>query len=261
MLFKLTRLSSIFLKSCPKNYNLTSKVLLTQCKSLSSTFSSPNNLTSTLNFNRFYSSTGGIAKEMEAFLTEEIKAEKANSKPVSSVPGFEVKADGAMVELTRKFKDESIRIRLNVNGSTTDDEMPEAPDAESMAGGPILSKPTFSIEIIKPSGKTLCLSCNFANDMPFEGEDQSVQGQEQPSEDIFEIDGITVLDKPENEIDETVYMGDASLIDGQLYDILMDYLDERGIGKEFASHLIDYCTAYEHERYIKLLEDLKNFVK
>lgn len=55
-------------------------------------------------------------------------------------------------------------------------------------------------------------------------------------------------------------MGDGALIDGQFYDLLMDYLDERGIGTEFAENLVDFATYYEHEQYIGLLDKIKNFI-
>jgi complement component 1 Q subcomponent-binding protein len=54
---------------------------------------------------------------------------------------------------------------------------------------------------------------------------------------------------------------DCSVLDGQLYDILLNLLEERGMGEEFANELADFATSYEHLQYIKLLEKLKDFSK
>lgn len=46
-----------------------------------------------------------------------------------------------------------------------------------------------------------------------------------------------------------------------MYDLLMNYLEERGITDEFAEKLCQTCSAYEHSLYITLLEQLQTFVK
>lgn len=45
-----------------------------------------------------------------------------------------------------------------------------------------------------------------------------------------------------------------------LYDLLMNFLEERGISNEFVEKLSDFSTAYEHSLYIALLENTKKFV-
>ena len=45
-----------------------------------------------------------------------------------------------------------------------------------------------------------------------------------------------------------------------LYDLLMNMLDERGLDEEFAQKLVDFSTNYEHKCYIKFLDGLKDFV-
>jgi complement component 1 Q subcomponent-binding protein, mitochondrial len=45
----------------------------------------------------------------------------------------------------------------------------------------------------------------------------------------------------------------------QLYDILLNLLEERGIGEDFASDLAEFSTSYEHLQYVSLLEKLKDF--
>ena len=46
-----------------------------------------------------------------------------------------------------------------------------------------------------------------------------------------------------------------------LYDLMMDMLDERGINEEFANQLVEFSTAYEHSRYLAFLKDLKSFAE
>lgn len=44
-----------------------------------------------------------------------------------------------------------------------------------------------------------------------------------------------------------------------LYDLLMNYLEEKGITNEFADKLVGLSTSYEHASYISLLESLSKF--
>ena len=46
-----------------------------------------------------------------------------------------------------------------------------------------------------------------------------------------------------------------------MYDLLMDMLDERGIGNDFIMKLVDYCTSYEHDQYVSFLEMFKAAIK
>lgn len=46
-----------------------------------------------------------------------------------------------------------------------------------------------------------------------------------------------------------------------LYALLMNYLEDRGIDGEFLNQLVDFSTTYEHKKYVGLLEDLKAFVE
>ena len=53
----------------------------------------------------------------------------------------------------------------------------------------------------------------------------------------------------------------GDILDGYLYDLFMNMLDERGVNKEFVDQMSNYCSAYEHSQYISMLEDLQKFVK
>ena len=60
---------------------------------------------------------------------------------------------------------------------------------------------------------------------------------------------------------EKRYAVAGDILDGYLYDLFMNMLEERGVNKDFAEKLSDYCSGYEHSLYISLLEDLQKFVK
>ena len=76
---------------------------------------------------------------------------------------------------------------------------------------------------------------------------------------FFVIDEVTMFEG-ENWNDKT-YAVAGDILDGYLYDLFMNMLDERGVNKEFVEKMSDFCSSYEHERYISLLEDLQKFVK
>lgn len=220
---------------------------------------------------RFLSSTPGlnnnVDKDLVTFLESEIEAEKSQTtlpKNGPGVPGFEVKSNGANVTLTRKVGNEIITIKLSVNG-TVDADGPSEEEMEQMAAnqnenatppvGDMKSRPEFVVEIAKPSGRILAFNCRIYS--------QSETLPDQPEADKFEIDGFTVLNA--DQIDEdgdwdyATYVADGGIVDGQMYDLLMNLLDSRGINNEFIDSLVEYSTYYEHTKYITLLEAVKAF--
>lgn len=65
----------------------------------------------------------------------------------------------------------------------------------------------------------------------------------------------------EGEWKEKRYAVAGDILDGYLYDLFMNMLDERGINADFANKISDYCSSYEHSQYIGLLENLQKFVR
>ncbi|RWS29880.1 complement component 1 Q subcomponent-binding protein-like protein [Leptotrombidium deliense] len=208
-------------------------------------------------------------KDLSVFLDKEIGLEQNMMKAPQGalrIPGFDVSEDGSNLTLHRKFQDEEITVRLNVNASVEPDEMQGQfdetnPDANSI--GEMKSMPDFSIEVTKPNGKTLVMNCSFYRGPPEDIEDAEGQ-QQQDKGDAFQIENFFLMNKGEKLSDknlrDNIYMGDGEIIDGQMYDLLMNYLDERGIGNEFAENVTAYCTHYEHKQYINLLSNLKSFI-
>ena len=45
-----------------------------------------------------------------------------------------------------------------------------------------------------------------------------------------------------------------------LYDMLLNLMEERGVDGTFVDELVEFSTAYEHKKYISFLKTLKEFV-
>lgn len=188
-------------------------------------------------------------KELVEFLTEEILAEK-KAQTIKTIPtaveGFNVNLYGADVELVKQIDGEKIIISFNVNHTVdADDESPEMGSSEKPDMAEMRSKPTFEVDIIK-GNTTLSFTCSFLQGTAQEGE----------YNDVFGIDELCIF---EGEWNEKVYAVAGDVLDGYLYDLLMNLLEEKGISNEFAEKLSDFSTAYEHSSYIGFLERLSKF--
>ena len=125
----------------------------------------------------------------------------------------------------------------------------------------MVCRPPFDIEISKGDGEKLVIEffVFFANnDSSYIKESLSYdKGRESEQIDyLFEIHEIYF---PEEGSTDRGYSVSASTMDVELFDLLIDRLDERGITDEFIVHLVDYCTAYENQQYIGFLKRLQSF--
>jgi len=188
--------------------------------------------------------------ELVEFLSEEIAAETSNQKAVTEIPGFVSKKEGAELTFTKTHGKEKIVVTLNVNhtvdSSEPDDGTEEAPEMKSM--------PNFEVDIAKDDGRTLSFSCSYLSP-----DEETPSSPEEQFDDVFAIDEVTMFDG--EEWSEKKYAVAGDILDGNLYDLFMGMLDERGIDKQFAERLSTYCSAYEHGLYIKMLQDLQKFAK
>lgn len=188
-------------------------------------------------------------RELVEFLTEEIVAEKKAQKKKTlptEIDGFKVKLNGADVELTKHTDKEKIVISFNVNHTVdAEDETEVDQSADKPEFAEMRSKPQFEVDIVKGS-ETLSFTCSFLQNEAQEGE----------YNDVFGIDEITVY---EGEWNNSMYAVAGDVLDGYLYDLLMNFLEEKGISNEFAEKLSDFSTAYEHSAYISLLEGISKF--
>ncbi|GFR65727.1 complement component 1 Q subcomponent-binding protein, mitochondrial [Elysia marginata] len=199
-----------------------------------------------------------VDKEISKFLDKEIQFESSrSSQSLPSVPGFEVVADGGDLTFTKATGSEKVVVRLSVNGAV-DSIMSENDHEKSDEPPQMVCKPPFEVELSKGDGKVLALQCSFpSQDQMFE--DAQYQGQGQDAEQIddqFEIQEVAIHD---GEWKDTTFSVSAATMDAELFDLLMDMLDERGINDEFIGHLVDYCTAYENKQYVGFLNRLKSF--
>jgi len=189
-------------------------------------------------------------RELVEFLQEEIGAEK---KALASVPShvddFRVKLNQAEVTMSKIFHDEEITISMNVNHSV-DSEAPAELNAEGSEAD-LKSRPSFEVDI-KVGSKTLSFTCSFT------GPEEIAEGQEPGQEDVFGINELTIY---EGEWGEETYCVSGDILDGMMYDLLMNKLEERGITNEFAEKLSNFCSDYEHSLYVGLLSEVQDFVK
>ena len=181
--------------------------------------------------------------------------------------------------LTKQSGTDKVTVKFNVTNSVNANEGDPDPTAnptgqEQSTVGQLKARPNFTVEIHR-RGQILSFLCSFLpSDFP-EPREQNAE-EAQPYSEDFQIDEFTIH---EGEWSEKIYSSDCSVIDGELYDKLLNLLEEHGIGEglfsllnqrifpkfieylEFANQLADFTTAYEHHQYIGLLEKLQEFVK
>ncbi|XP_072377206.1 complement component 1 Q subcomponent-binding protein, mitochondrial [Diabrotica undecimpunctata] len=189
-------------------------------------------------------------KELVEFLSEEILAERKAQK-IKTIPseldGFKAKLNGAEIILTKSAGDENIKLSFNVNHSVDSDVEPEVNENMDKPDiGELKSKPSFKVELVR-GNTTISLLCSYLN----------TNEQDDGYNDIFGIDEISIY---EGEWNENVYSVSGEVLDTYLYDLLLNYLEEKGISNDFVEKLSKYSTTYEHSAYIGLLEGLSKFV-
>lgn len=197
--------------------------------------------------NRFASSapSNKREKELAEFLVSEIQLEKDSTKStLPKMDGWTVNSDGSDLTFFKKYNNEEITIKANVCYSVD----AANPDADN---GQMVCKPDFAIEI-KKGQSILGLNCSFIQ----EEENMEESPNVDKLEDDFQINEISIY---EGEFQKNNYAISGDVIDGNLYDMLMSILEDRGVDQEFAKNLIDYSTIYEHGQYVGLLENLNKF--
>lgn len=212
------------------------------------------------------------------FLKEEIEAEKELAKQqlgdqqtTPAISGFDIKADEAEVTLTKKHNSEKITVTFNVNDcvrpqddqvetGTMDKYEEQQREEDKMPDMSILAEPTFKVEIEK-GGQKLVFECEF--DPEFQNSPDADAQQEQNAQEdemnssMFHIAGVYLTT---GEYTDKIYGASGEILDGTLYDHLVDFLAERGIDNKFADELIRFSTHYEHAQYVNLLQKLREFV-
>jgi complement component 1 Q subcomponent-binding protein len=194
-------------------------------------------------------------QELLSFLAEEIATEKKAQRTVklpTTLDDFKITVDQSDVTLTKKFNKEEITVSLNVNHSVDADASDDPNATQKNEQGEVTemrSRPSFDVDI-KKGTQTLNFSCSFVR------EDTTTDSQEE-YHDVFVIEEMSLT---EGDDDEKIYVVAGDILDGYLYDLFMNMLEERGITIEFVDKLSDYCTSYEHQLYVTLLQKLEGFV-
>jgi len=190
-------------------------------------------------------------RELVEFLQEEIGAEKktmAGTIP-SHLDDFKINLNNAEVTLTKNFHDEQITISLNVN-HTVDSDAP-AEMSQDQGEAELKSRPSFEVDI-KVGSRVMSFTCSYS------GPSEIVEGQDQAGDDVFGINELTMY---EGEWNEETYCVSGDILDGMMYDLLMNMLEERGITNEFADKLSNICSDYEHSQYVTMLQNVHDFIK
>jgi len=166
----------------------------------------------------------------------------------SDIGGFSIqKADGPEVELVKKNGEETVIVEFNVNDSTEDD-VPQSGEEENVK---FVAKPEFTVLINKGGDLTLGIHCVFPQNF-------EEQEQQDDYEETIQISEVAVL-KGKQEWDDAVYCHSGDVMDGDLYDMLLTTLEERGVTAEFVDSLVEFSTSYEHKQYVSFLESFKSF--
>ncbi len=197
---------------------------------------------------------------MSKYLSEEIAAEKSNAKSSSASQleslGWKVEGDAAEIKISKQHGNEKIVVQLNVNHTVNSAEPDTMEGNEEDAPPPEMkSKPNFEVDIVK-GDTTLSFSCAYL----YEHDSEEADARQDGYEDIFAIEEVTLY-KTKEEWSDKMYAVAGDILDGGLYDLFLTMLEERGVNKDFAEKMSDFCSAYEHAQYIKLLEGLEQFVK
>lgn len=194
-------------------------------------------------------------REFAEFLEKEIVEEKQNAVPMRThIKDFKIEVlSGADVTLTREHKGEIIQVKANVNSSMDDDSEASAdPNAEPQ----MVCRPSIDVYITKSSHeKTLVIRCDFPQpEFAEEGE------RTEQYEDVIVINEICMLKKDE-ELTPSTFTVAGSVMDNQFYDHLLSMLEDRGVDGAFCDQFVNFVTEYEHDAYIKFLQQVKSFTE
>ena len=155
--------------------------------------------------------------------------------------------------LTRQSGKDKVKVTFNVTNTVNASEADPAPDADaggqqplsdaesSQASSQLKSRPTFTVDINR-GGQTLSFLCSYLpDDYPEVPEQLAVDpelGKEenQTALEDFQIDEFAIH---EGDWNDQVYSADCAVIDGELYDKLLNLLEEHGIGEGMCTARIE----------------------
>ncbi|EDV33848.1 uncharacterized protein Dana_GF19086 [Drosophila ananassae] len=188
-------------------------------------------------------------RHLVEFLTGEIIEERRVQLQLNApllVDDYVAIFRGSEVELVKTTPTERVNIFFNVSKSV--------PRRVDDTATPVRSVPKFEV-LIKRGDALLSIYCHFSRTAFKDGKVVKPKpNQKWP--DIFFIQEMSLYEHAWNECSYTI---EASLIDDNLYCLIMEMLAEKGITNEFAVKVSDLATAHEHASYIDFLENLSKF--
>ncbi|XP_033748182.1 conserved regulator of innate immunity protein 3-like [Pecten maximus] len=187
-------------------------------------------------------------QDFSSYLAEEISTEKSTMRAVTSISDWKITKDNAEVKLEKNVDNESVTITFNMNNATGSEQALEGEGLE----GEIEADPPFNVEIKKPTGKIMYFECTM---IP-----ASEQGGDANMDEVADAFEITSVTMDEGKLKEGTFTMFSETMDGQIYDKLMDLLDNRGVGDEMIAAMREFCRAYDHHLYVNLLCKMKEFV-
>lgn len=185
---------------------------------------------------------------LSKYLEAEIKAEMEDEvgEVGSLLEEWTKEFEGVKVVLSKKVGNETVRVKFNIAGAL-EGCGPESEELEDDM--PLVCKPPFEVEIVKPSGSTMAIRCMIEEGLG-----------EEPSEDYvsdkFEIINVAMS---KGEVEDASYVCEAENMDVDMYEGLFDVLNERGIDQVFIENLIEFSTKYEKKEYVNFLSSMKKF--
>jgi hypothetical protein len=138
-----------------------------------------------------------------------------------------------------------VTVKFNVTNTVNASESEQEPGSDaagqqqlggesSQASSQLKSRPSFTVDINR-GGQTLSFLCSYLpNDFPDTREQvpsektEQEQGENEHLLEDFQIDEFAIHD---GEWKENLYSADCAVIDGELYDKLLNILEEHGIGE------------------------------
>jgi len=196
-------------------------------------------------------------QDLVSFLDQEVAFEKESVRDLPKIKDFKMHVDGGSVSLTRKHNGERIVVSFDINENVNLEEAEEEEETDEDGSlSQIVSYPTFKVQIVKDSGKTLQMTCMYNTPMGVAGEDEDEDGLD----NLLRFDSVAVLPNPDamEEI-ESIYEAETENMDSNLYKMLSNTLYERGVNNDFAQSLLEISTIVEHKTYVDFLQDLKSF--
>ncbi|KAH8291576.1 hypothetical protein KR018_001251, partial [Drosophila ironensis] len=191
-------------------------------------------------------------RQLVDFLAVEIVEERRDQLQINAplmLDDFVAIFRGSEVELVKDIGRERISIYFNISKSV--------PRRIGDSITPVRSVPRFEV-VIQRGDCRLSICCSYVLSAWENGVlvRRPLEGSDTEYEDVFEISEISLY---ENDWNDCYYTMDDTLIDDNLYLLIMDVLAEKGITNEFVIKMSDLATAHEHATYIEFLENLSKF--